>query len=213
MAPPRAKDAAKRKAKTRRPPTARRSKAAAPARGRPRSTPARVLKRAAEKAAETLQASGPTGERVRPSHWRYCRAKLRLVERGIGPTVVAIAKELGIHRVTLYKFLARYPWLDAWVDGLARAAAVHQYGQILLRHGHLAIQGSVQSADLVFKAEGGYYTRNGFGDGDSPNGGGQVVVQINSLVPRPDYAGALAAQQVQALPADPVPKIPVINIR
>ena len=61
-----------------------------------------------------------------------------------------------IHRVTVYKFLARYPWLDASVDGLAHAPAVRQYGLILLRHGLLAIQRRVASAHLVCKMEGGY---------------------------------------------------------
>ena len=72
---------------------------------------------------------GPNGERIRASQWRYAHSRIELVERGTAPTVVAIAKVLGIHRVTVDKFLARYPWLDAWVDSLAHAAAGRAAGQ------------------------------------------------------------------------------------
>lgn len=168
---------------------------------------ARALERAAEKATERQQPLGPHGERIRASHWRYCHAKLELVEQGKGPTVVALAKALGINRVTLYKFLWRYPWVDGWVNGIARDAAVQRHGLVLLRHYNLAIQGSVPSADLVCKMEGGYYARTGgggFGDDADPNGG-RVIVNNTFLVPRPDYAAAAAKP---ALPAASVPAIP-----
>ena len=157
----------------------------------------------------------PNGEKIRPSHWRYAHTKLEMIEKGEAPTVVRIAKALHIDRCTLYEFLRRWPWLDEWVNAIARDAAVQMHGLILKRHGLLAIQGSVQSADLYCKMDGGFYARAGGGlaDGNVAAGAGAgVTVTNNFLVPRPDYAGALAAP-VPALPAAPVSKIPVVNVR
>ena len=152
--------------------------------------------------------TGPAGVGIRPAHWRFCHAKLHLVESGKAPTVVAIAKELGINRVTLFKFLARYPWLNTWVNTIAREAAVEMHGLILKRHGLLAIQGSVPSADLFFKVEGGHYDRSGAGSSDLPGSVGGVT--YNFLVPRPDYPQPqLPAATVQA----PVSSIPRVTVR
>lgn len=184
------------------------------------SAPPATAPKASRTATETLHTGGLAGDCIRPSHWRYLQAKLTIIERGGAPTGVAVAKELGIHRVTLCKFRRRYPWLDAWMDDQAREAAVRLRGQIMYRHGMLAIQGSVQSADIFCKMDGGYYSRHSLSDsGDlDPElpSGPRVVVTNNILVPRPDYGPALALPPASAtggVAAVPTSKIPVVRIR
>lgn len=146
--------------------------------------------------------------------------KLALIEQGKAPTVVSMAKELGIHRVTLYQFLARYPWLDEWVESQALAANVHLWGLVERRHAFLGIQGSTASAEVYAKMQRGVYARAG-APGD-PNAGslgdGRITVTNNFLVPRPDYVGAAALPVATPVPALPPPapaarKIPVVSVR
>jgi hypothetical protein len=183
------------------------------------------FRRPPRKATQTLQALGPNGEQIRASHWRYSHAKLALIERGLAPTGVAIAKELGINRVTLCKFRARYPWLDEWVNDQALAVNVHLWGLVERRHALLGIQGSVASAELYLKMQRGTYSRAGApGDPDAPGGDDRIIVNHNYLVPRPDYS-QLAGPVVSSTPAPALPpasasvpaiekkKIPVIAVR
>jgi hypothetical protein len=166
-----------------------------------------------KKATESLHRYGPNGETIRPSHWRYSHAKIELVERGISPTVVNIARVLGIHRVAVYQFRARYPWLDDWVNGLARDAAVEQFGLILKRHTDLAIQGSVASADLVHKIHAGHYTRGAAGAETFGAAHGAVQVVNNILVPRPDYGASPVSSSSPAGAGSAASNVPVVSVR
>ncbi len=168
----------------------------------PRRTRARVAARPAEKrlqkATETLPEFGPGGERIRPSHWRYSRAKLALCQRGVAPTYVALAKELTINRVTLHKYLRRYPWLDAWVDGQARQVGTKLFGAIQQRMGMMAIQGSVPAAIMYCQMETGIYSRREAGlTAEDPTA---HLCQVNILVPCPEMPnGGTMPQQALTL--------------
>jgi hypothetical protein len=148
-----------------------------------------------------------------------------LCQRGVAPTHVAIARELKIHRVTLHKFLRRYPWLDAWVDGQARKASSHLFGAIKRRMGELGIQGNVQAAVMYCQMETGIYSDR---DGAGANDPTAHMMQVNILVPRPDMpfggtmplqATTLVAQPVSVLSASPAvaappgPAIPTVTVR
>lgn len=195
-----------------------RKRSTRPTRARRRKQHAAAVSKALQRRARTPTeppppVTGPNGERIRPSHWRYAHAKLELTEKGEAPTVVRIAKALHIDRCTLYEFLRRWPWLDAWVNSIARDAAVQMHGLILKRHGMLAIQGSVQSADLFCKMDGGHYTRSSPLDAPLPAGGGSYT--LNLLIPRPEALGS-SAPPAAAAPTSaliPRPAIPTVALR
>lgn len=95
---------------------------------------------------------------------------------------------------------------------------MHLWGLVERRHGFLAIQGSTASAEVYAKMHRGVYSRAGApGDPDASGGGdGRVIVNNNYLIPRPDYAVALAAPPALLPPASvPIPqvKIPTVSVR
>ncbi len=162
-------------------------------------------------ATERQRLLGPTGAPIRPSHWRYLRAKISLGERGIAPTYVAIAKELRLNRVTLWRFLQRHPWLERWVDETLLATNQHLWGLVERRQAMLGIQGVTQAADQFCKMRSGYYTytraaETGGGAPGTPTG---PVFKIYNLIPRPEPLPV--TETVPALP--PAAAIPVLSVK
>jgi hypothetical protein len=84
-------------------------------------------------------------------------ATLGLVEAGKPPTFVNIGKELGCSKQAVSQLFRRHPDLWVWIDRHVQSANQHFVGSIVYRHSMLAMQGSVNSAELVFKFHGGMY--------------------------------------------------------
>jgi hypothetical protein len=167
----------------------------------------------------------PLGEPpfIRPSYHRYLRAHVSLVEQGKGPTLVNLAKELGISGTAVWKFQKRHPDVLAWIGAFIAKGHEHYTALVVRRVGNLAIQGSAQHADIFLKFQSGAYVRAGApGDPDAPLSDGRIVVTHNYLIPRPDYAQipvAVVSSTPALLPACLPPgqvekkKIPVVSVR
>lgn len=175
----------------------------------------RQLARVSAKALETVTANDPDKTKIRPVHWRFLRAKLDCLDAGQPLTAVNHAKHAGVSRIALWKLQQKYPWLEEWCNEVMKVANAHRWGSIEHRMAHLGEQGHVAAADQYCKMQSGHYTRSSALNGDGGAGAlAGVTVTNNFLVPRPDYAGALAAQSVPALPAAPATaKIPEVRVR
>lgn len=100
-----------------------------------------------------------------------------------------------------------------WIHEQLGAENQHLVGPVVNMLGRTALRTkSPEHAKLFLQTMGAMLPGS---DPDSGgHAGGGITVTNNFLVPRPDYAAAaLAASQVPALPAAPVSKIPVVNVR
>lgn len=149
-----------------------------------------------------------------PSFWAYLRAHIRLIEAGLPPTQVNLAKELGIKKQSVWGFQRRHPEIMAWIDEQLAVHTGHYFTSVQRRMAFMAMQGSVQAAEAYFKSiAGAYAPRAGgfFGDND-PGDNPALLVQPQQiyLIPRPPTP-QLAAPPAPA--ASPLPDIPTVAVR
>ena len=155
------------------------------------------------------------------------RAIYTLLEAGKTITFASIATEVGIKRQNVWKFFQRHPDFLPWIDAQFNSEHQHMLGVLARRMFTIAMQGSVQHADMFAKLTTGYYFRlkgptgslNPLGnDGQTPDldpDGGACV--INILVPHRDLplGGRLpqlpAPSTMSIIP--PLEDIPVVSVR
>lgn len=136
------------------------------------------------------------------------RAVYTLIEAGKVPTQANLAKELGVKRQTVWKFMQRQPGFLAWLDAEMRSENQHFLGMLARRAFVLGMQGSVAHSEHCAKLLAGAYARP---DPSDPTGGagGSSACTINILVPRPPAAAG--APVVDAAPLRlPPPDLPVL---
>jgi hypothetical protein len=130
---------------------------------------------------------------VKPAFWAYLRAVIRLIEVGLPPTQVNLAKELRISKQAVWKFLRRYPELMPWLNSELRSANRHYFALVQRRLALLGIQGSVAHAEAFFRSLNGLY-----GEEDRrTEEGASGSFTLNLLVPRPELP-VIPARQVSA---------------
>lgn len=158
----------------------------------------------------------PVSDRqLRPSHWRYLRAKLECLENGQSPTTVNLAKRLGISRIAIWKLTRRYQWLDAWCDEILRESNANYWGAVERRMALVALQGSVPHADQYCKMRANTYAKPVEGPGATSINHGFV---INNLIPRPEALPIPTEEgRLRLPPPDSIPvvdvAVPVVNVR
>lgn len=164
--------------------------------------------------------------RIRPSFWAFLRAALSLIEAGKPTTQANIAAELRVKRQAVWCFLKRHPGVWDFVNEQIERSNAQFAGLVLRRHAFIGMQGSVPSAELYLKAQGGHFSR-AMAVGDIVPGAGGTPITMNFLIPRPEYpalptstaipASAVAAAPAQAQPPAvgliPRPNIPRVNVR
>lgn len=158
-------------------------------------------------------------ERVRPSYFPILRAYIQLLEEGKAPTYANIARIVGGHRNTIQQLFQRHPDLWGWLARHVEGSIGHYVPAVLLRHAHLAIQGSVESAKLYLSAMGvngarGHLSEEGDGPEDS-----RYVTHVNILVPHPQLPNGgrmpvFGPQPATGLPAGvDLKDIPTVSVR
>lgn len=203
MAKPTKRRMQKRKPSTRRSKRARKPSAVGRHRGRRQAEPrSDVLTKVDADAPENGAVS-----RARPSWWRYFQACLLLLDRGVPPTLVNIAKELGVTRQAVWALQRRHPGLLAWINTEFIARNKEFFGPVQYRLAMLGMQGHVAAADLYLKS-----LTMGFGTLDAAESvpAGIQVIQ-NYLVPRPAYPQLEAP--AKALPPPMHADIPTVVVR
>jgi hypothetical protein len=145
--------------------------------------------------------------RPRASWRRYFQACVSLLERGLAPTLVNIAKELRVSKQTVWALQRRHPELLVWINEEFVGKNRTLFGPLQFRLGQLGIQGHMQAADLYLRS-----LTMGFGTIEpaaSANGGNMQVTQVY-LVPRPDYP---PLEPVKVLPPPVRADIPTVAVR
>ena len=119
---------------------------------------------------------------VRPSFYRCLRAYVELLDDGQPVTFTALAKQMGISRVNLWRLRRRHEGLDAWVSDQLNASNAHLVGPVVRRMAMLGLRGSREHAELFLKATGNLDRES---RGDSP-----PVYKINFVnIPEPSKPG------------------------
>lgn len=111
-----------------------------------------------------------------------------------------------------------------FIDAQLQRANAGYVALVTRRHAMLGMQGSVPSAELFLKSQGGHFARQ-LGVGDGVPAGGFTFV-LNSLVPRPDYptlpaapvtpSAVIAVAPARAsglIPRPPLADIPTVHVR
>jgi len=195
-----------------------------PRAGAPRAR-ARKASRSTVAAAETVTKrlrKTYDGETARPSWRRYYQAYVTLLEDGNPVTETAIAKVLGISRMSLWRIHRRNPGLRRWVHEQLRDRNEYLIGPVVHMLGTTAIRTkSPKHAELFLKAVGTIGSKEGGEDNNSRTFTSNQVV-INSLVPFPPMPTVVQEQakvflppplgSPAAIPAIPA-NVPVVNSR
>ena len=196
-----------------------------------RTQPLPRPRRARGKAPQARKASGAEpvtnrlrkiydGETPRPSWSRYYQAYVTLLEDGNPVTETAIAKVLGISRMSLWRIHRRNPGLRRWVHVQFRDRNEYLVGPVVHMLGTTAIRTkSPKHAELFLKAVGAIGPKDD--DSGGPSAGispGTVI--MNYLVPAPPIPQIVQEQAQQRLPppmtfdVSAVPaKVPVVSTR
>jgi hypothetical protein len=120
------------------------------------------------------------GETPRPSWSRYYQAYVTLLEDGNPVTETAIARVLGISRMSLWRIHRRNPGLRRWVHEQLRDGNEYLVGPVVRMLGTTAVRTkSPKHAELFLKAVGAIGAREDGGGGET----GACQMVINSLVP------------------------------
>ena len=149
--------------------------------------------------------------RPQPVHVRLLTAYEQAFQEGKNPHDGVIAEKLGVRRETICRWRRRNPKLRRWLYDMIGRDAEDRRPFVDRRVTHLAEAGSVDHAKLYYQFVAKVGIPGGDGGGDGALTG--IVVTNNFLVPRPDYDGALAAQQTPAPALPPASKIPVVYVR
>jgi hypothetical protein len=137
----------------------------------------------AERVAKRLQRQPRDEDVPRPSWRRYWQAYSRLLEDGQPVTETAIARELGISRVSLWRIHRRNPGLRRWVAEQCRSRNEHLISPVIYMLGATAMRTkSPKHAELFLRATGSLDFRDEH-DTEGPAAGGFTM---NFLVPRPE---------------------------
>jgi hypothetical protein len=137
------------------------------------------------------EAAAPDTPTPKPSHHRYLRALLELLDEGEAVTQVAIARRLKISRQSLWKMHNRYPWLAKWASERIERVTAELIGPVIRKMGLIGLRGSKDHAELFLKASGKVGSSDAGEQG--PRTGPTIV---NIAIPRPDGGAALV--QVKA---------------
>lgn len=117
-----------------------------------------------------------------PAQLKYLAALEEALTRREPTSDSAICGGIGISRMTLWKW-RQLPGFSAWVQGRLDQTSDWHWPLILQRHELQAIQGSVKSAEFIWKVRSGVHSRaRGIGAEANPATG----YSVNILVPRPD---------------------------
>jgi hypothetical protein len=140
------------------------------------------------------------GESPRPSWRRYFQAYVTLLDEGNPVTETAIAKVLGISRMSLWRVHRRNPGLRRWVHEQLRDSNEFLIGPVVRMLGTTAVRTkSPKHAELFLKAVGAIGAREDGEGGDRPtlNTGNAV---FNFLVPAPPIPALAQEKAKQMLP-------------
>lgn len=196
MATRRAKDAAKRKVKPRRPSASK---------SRPAKTELAV--KAPAVAASHSPADDHEMSQVfqpRPVHLRLLTAFEAALQDGVNPSDTVIAKKLGVRRETINRWRRLNVELWRWVYEHIGQRAIDLKPLVDRRVYQLAMSGSPEHTKLYYQ----YVAKMELPYPDDLTGG-RIIVHNNFLIPRPDYSQP-------AIPPAPVAKvssIPTVSIR
>lgn len=155
------------------------------------------------------------------------RAAIALVDAGKAVTYGNLAAELGRAKQVVWRFVQRHPDVWTYINAHIEEANAQFAGLVLRRHAFIGMQGSVPSAELYLKAQGGHFSRAGLVVGDGVPAG--ATFHMNFLIPRPELPSLPPAAPMMApppsAPAAPVarqliprppaakPDIPTVAIR
>lgn len=124
---------------------------------------------------------------------RYLRVQTELLEEAAPVTFQAIAKRMGIDRVSLWRLRRRHPGCDAWVSQQLAEETAHLVGPVLRKMAMLALRGSVQHAELFLKYMAAAHGLDGHEAGAVHVHTGPAI--INIAVPRPGDPPVSSSQQ------------------
>lgn len=189
------------------------SRRKAPRAAKPRAKrPAKV----APPVSQGLQPRPPRAPRdpnlPRPSWWRILHAYSSLIEEGKPVTEVAIAKEVTISRMSLYRLHRRNPRLRAWLNEQLCERNQELVGPVIHMLGTTALRTkSPEHAKLFLQASGSIGALAGEGGGgDAPPALGVQVVN-NILVPRPELPQFPGAPPAPPAPSSAIPTVTVTS--
>jgi hypothetical protein len=138
----------------------------------------------------------------RPSWRRYWQAYSRQLEDGQPVTETAIARELGISRMSLWRIHRRNPGLRRWVADQCRSRNEHLISPVIYMLGSTAMRTkSPKHAELFLRATGSLDFRDELDSAELAAGGGFTM---NFLVPRPEVPvipGVTVREVVPELPS------------
>ena len=164
-------------------------------RRRPASRKARAAKRSptspapVERVPKGLQPEPRDGTVVRPSWRRYFQVYATLLQEGMPVTESAIAKVLGISRMSLWRIHRRNPGLRPWVNQQFGERNTHLVGPVVNMLGTMAIRTkSPKHAELFLRTVGALSPGAGGaanGDGEDSPEDSRYVMHVNILVPCP----------------------------
>jgi hypothetical protein len=152
------------------------------------------------------------GETVRPSWRRYYQAYVTLLEDGNPVTETAVAKVLGISRMSLWRIHRRNPGLRRWVNQQLRDGNEYLIGPVVRMLGTTAIRTkSPKHAELFLKAVGTIGPKEGDEGAGQTNNYGEV--KYNFLIPGPPLP-ALTTEATQQFLPPPMPHgVPIVETR
>lgn len=137
----------------------------------------------------------------RPSWRRYLQAYAELLDEGKPATETAIAKVLGITRMSLWRIHRRNPGLARWVHTQFNASNEHLIGPVVRMLGTTALRTkSPKHAELFLKAVGAIDARDGGADQGEAVGAPVGTFTMNFLVPAPPIPVAVQEQAAKRLP-------------
>jgi hypothetical protein len=186
-----------------------RSKRSASKPSRRRSSKAKRANGAAASASRDKTVNGLTeGDATTPAkpprealiYQRMLRAAISLVDAGKAVTYGNLASELGRAKQVVWRFVQRHPDVWTYINAHIEEANAQFAGLVLRRHAFIGMQGSVPSAELYLKAQGGHFSRPAMLGADGMPLGAVASFNMNFLIPRPEPI-ALAPT---ALPPAPV---------
>jgi hypothetical protein len=164
-----------------------------------------------------MRARTPRDERTVPraSWYRYLQAASVLHDEGKPATETAIARELRISRMSLWRLHRRNPGLKMWAHEQFMKGNAHLVGPVIRMLGTAALRTkSPKHAELFLRAVGSLDPMNHVEGGDRTRVNVNTPVVINNLVPRPEWPKLPPTAPPPSHMAEPMPtlEIPCLQV-